>query len=49
MKRLVTILTIAAIAALMLLATAVPSSAREILGCNGIIQWPCPGPVLVDP
>lgn len=35
-------------------ATAQPAQARSIhipplIGCDSLINWPCPGPVLVDP
>jgi hypothetical protein len=47
LRRLLVGLLIAALMTLVVGTT--PAGAREILGCNGLIQWPCPGPVLVDP
>jgi hypothetical protein len=40
---------LAALVALVLVLSAAPAGARELIGCNGIVQWPCPGPVLIDP
>lgn len=30
-----------------LVMSAGPVSARPIIGCGGIVDWPCPGPVIV--
>jgi hypothetical protein len=38
-------LVIAAVIVLTLLVGIEAGQARELLGCDGVIQWPCPGPV----
>jgi hypothetical protein len=44
-------LVLAAIA-ILLTAIAEPADARKIpplIGCDSLLNWPCPGPVLVNP
>ena len=52
MRRRVVALVVAVAAALGLLAaTATPADAREIriIGCDSLLNWPCPGPMPVNP
>ena len=48
MTRLRLIVLMIAVVAMLVLSAA-PAGARQLLGCDGVIQWPCPGPVLIDP
>jgi len=51
-KRLIALIATAALAAGGLLSFATPASAQRIwplIGCNSFLDWPCPGPVIVNP
>lgn len=46
MRASTAVLLVLLLAATLFLIFSSPAFAREIIGCNGIIKWPCPGPPL---
>jgi len=51
-KRLVVLITALLLASGSLLSLAAPANAQRVwplIGCDSLLNWPCPGPVLVNP
>lgn len=44
-RRLFLVIAVVLAAAAALLAIAEPASAAKLIGCDSLLNWPCPGPM----